>query len=319
MGTQAILSSLVALILMLCYWGGTDTFAALTIYPPILWSIPFFFLLCFRFRGLFRVIWMPLILWGLMWVLFDDTFDSVLHAIRKQPSTSSKRLSIASLNCEAGSLIAARAALATDADLILLQESPSQDDLEKLAKEKWGDGALVVKGPDAAILCKGKLVGDTSTSLATASALILLDDFPGQPIHVTSIRLSPPVFHLNYFSGETWRSYAANHKQRESDLLNAIKLSGFEDTKYPVVFGGDLNSPPTQGVTHVLEPALNDAFEERGVGWPGTATADFPLVRIDQVWTSRLDVVSCRTQSASSDHKMILVEVDWNYRPTDAS
>ena len=52
--------------------------------------------------------------------------------------------------------------------------------------------------------------------------------------------------------------------------------------------GGDFNCPPRDAVFRLLEPRLTDAFAAAGRGWGATIIefSGWPLIRIDQIWTS---------------------------------
>jgi endonuclease/exonuclease/phosphatase (EEP) superfamily protein YafD len=75
---------------------------------------------------------------------------------------------------------------------------------------------------------------------------------------------------------------------------------------------GDFNSPATLPSFGSLRAFLIDAWKAAGQGWPGTATADLPLARIDQCWsTPDLRPVSARSMRARvSDHRLLLVEYE---------
>jgi hypothetical protein len=77
-----------------------------------------------------------------------------------------------------------------------------------------------------------------------------------------------------------------------------------------VVIGGDFNTLPLDTALGELRPQVADSFATRGVGWGATGTKDWPLFRVDQIWSNaRLAPIQAfARKTAHSDHRMVICE-----------
>ena len=68
--------------------------------------------------------------------------------------------------------------------------------------------------------------------------------------------------------------------------------------------------PPELPSLGPIDDLLEDAWLRAGIGWGGTAPEFFPIVRIDQVWTSEtVDIRSVRVHRLDgSDHLAVVVD-----------
>jgi endonuclease/exonuclease/phosphatase (EEP) superfamily protein YafD len=79
----------------------------------------------------------------------------------------------------------------------------------------------------------------------------------------------------------------------------------------PLVVGGDFNTTPLDTAFDALRPRLADSFARAGLGWGATGTNDWPLFRVDQVWTNS-SIIPTQVSAAKtihSDHRMVVCDV----------
>lgn len=223
-----------------------------------------------------------------------------------RPQTEGGRsLRIISINCAGGSTNPVAEALAKDPDVLLLQESPSGAEIGMLLAGR--QDLTWVTGPDGSVIVRGKVDYERfQTSINSTSVRATVK---GREYMITSFRLRPPVFRLDYYSPEAWRAISRNLSERKAEF-NALMLDlqASNPDKVAQIIGGDFNAPPT--VTQSLRPGYDLALEG-GSGWNGTATNEYPLVRIDRVYTSfRPSAVrTTALKTESSDHRMVVSDI----------
>ncbi len=300
------------LILFFVFAFSPDLMAAVTIFPIWSWCVLGWILtISFPIKKWFKNVQLALgltLLNGLMvgeepYILMRTLFDQ----------SRKTQVHLVSLNCGGGIEEAAEEALALDSQFVLLQESPPIGQLEPLG-ERFG--YHVFAGIDASILIKKERVDYDDVSVMREPDFTLVRT-PSSVI--ASLRLDPPIFRLDYWNPECWTSQAdllARRKKRTQEILKIVdkerKLVSIEGS-VDVIVGGDFNAPPAQLESREFI-GVRDSGEVRGIGWPGTAINELPLVRIDRVWTVGMDdsklgewqVLSRKTQN--SDHRMVIVK-----------
>jgi hypothetical protein len=217
---------------------------------------------------------------------------------------------VVSLNCAGGDADTAAEVKGCDPDIVLLQESPVEEEVRLLAEDLYGDDAAVVWGLDASVLARG-VVSATPAEGDTHLVAVHLELPSGQRLNVISLRLSPPMFRLDIWSRGYWRDHAANRRRHRREMENVAEMLGALPADAPVVLGGDFNARAGDAITEILHPRLHDAFREGGVGWGNTVLNDYPVLRFDQVWVSEdLRAVHARShRTEHSDHRMAVCDV----------
>ena len=195
---------------------------------------------------------------------------------------------------------------------MLIQESPTAAALAELATELYGSSATLVRGVDASIVARGNV-----TAVAVppefrenfVHARIRLD---GQTIHAISLRLHVCPIRLDLWSPDCWRYYQSNREVRRRQLARIADYAKTLPADEPLVLGGDFNCPPRDAVLKLLEPRLTDAFSVAGRGWGATIIelSGWPLIRIDQIWTSRQfhAIAAFARRADGSDHHMVVAD-----------
>ncbi len=214
------------------------------------------------------------------------------------------------LNCNVGQIGCVEETLAWNPDVVLLQESPGKESLERIASTLLGEDAGVVYGGDVSILVNGTVLNRTAqVEEHFVGARVELQN--GMTIELVSTRLSPPPSRLHFWTSDFWGEHR-DIRQRHRREVDAIRLSL---KRLPAdslaLVGGDFNMPPDDAALKPLAEELSDVFRRAGHGWGNTATNEYPLFRVDQIWVSsslRPDaVVAVRTKY--SDHRMVVCDL----------
>ncbi len=310
-------SALLCLGLTLCYWRRPDAFAAVTIFPVGCWFVLGLLLTAWGWnRSLARQAkWV-----GAMWLgfllIFADEPRSLLRALLPPPSRDEARnLRVVSLNCSAGDPLAAAEVAKWKPDVVLLQESPSRADVERLARRLFGKEGDFLWGVDGSILARGRLTPrPLSSALRNYFVQARLQLPQGQEAEVLSLRLMTPPFRIDLWSPSCWEAYPHN-RQLQRDQMGAIReqLGAVPDERALIV-GGDFNAPQGDAIFGALRPRLRDSFSRAGRGWGNTIINDFPALRIDQIWASEaLQPRSVRAhQTQNSDHRAVIADFRWS-------
>lgn len=305
-------------VLTLLYLFRWDLVYAATVYPAWVYAIGGLGIAALGRPKPFWKGWRwPLLFWTCFVLAFSEEPYSLLR-MGSWPSAdwTSKRhvsaLRIVTLNCAGGLPEAAAEVSHLEPDIVLLQESPGKAELEKLAKQLFGDKGRVVRGPDASILAREPL---TSLDLpkATGDFVAARTSLPdGAPCLVVSLRLTPPVLRFDYWNPACWSEYADNLRTRRDELSSIVRFVSAHRGNAALVMGGDFNAGPTPGLARVMPQDLTDAFKAAGAGWGHTAVNDYPLVRIDQIWVSpQMDIQrSYARKTVNSDHRMFVADAE---------
>lgn len=313
---RAALSIGLCLVLALAYTFRTDAFYAATIWPAFVWMIPGAMTLFYR-RPNKRSwsAWGPVLVWLASVLAFSEEPWMVLRGILPAPPRPASGVRVVTLNC-ASSTEAAAEVWQWKPDIVLFQESPSEDDLKVLAKKWFGASGSVLSGPDCSIVAKGQLeeLGQSHFEINRAAARWRRPGYP--PMTVVSLRMDPPTFRLDYFNPDCWRDYASDRHGRRHELAEIWKQTAALAGSDPILLGGDCNTPPDPGTFAPISGSLRDAFSVAGRGWPGTAHNTYAFARIDQVWVSKefRPVCAWTKKTVYSDHRMAVFDLAFEER-----
>ncbi len=249
------------------------------------------------------------------------------HPSGPQPvvgATERRPLRLVSYNTFLHSLPAAAEVKQWNPDIVLLQESPREHQLRPLAKELFGEQALLAVRPDCAIIARGQAlqVFDFQWPVALPGgvpwaicARLNLPD--GRPIDILNLHLLPAETSGEFWTRQAWRDHAANRRNRRFQL--DLLLSTYQTVtnglpKAPVIVAGDFNAPARDAALLSLPAAgLRDSYDMAGSRPGNTYPNRFPLQRIDQCWFSPnlLPVRHTTHQGQHSDHRMVIVDFLW--------
>lgn len=292
-----------------------DVLAPVTLVPPWLWLIPAALLIAFSYRSLSRGhLTFAVLVWLTFVALFVEEARSLIRPNNLAQRTNEQHrqpseIRVATLNCHVGSKKAAMEVMAFHPDIVLLQESPGSTQLAEIAESLFGGQSDFLSCGDTSILARGKLtpvMSDPSSHFT--HALLTLPD--GQQFDVVSLRLSPPVFQMNFWSSKFWKAHFETRRHHREQLQDVAKhLKKFHRSDHWII-GGDFNLVGNDGALDALRP-LSDTFFRAGSGWGNTGTNDYPLFRVDQIWTNAsLDCEGHRAiRTEHSDHRMVVVDL----------
>jgi endonuclease/exonuclease/phosphatase (EEP) superfamily protein YafD len=260
--------------------------------------------------------WLPSTTMAALWFAFlltsADSPASLVRGCLPAPQRGTN-LRVVSLNC-AGVSRAAQEVRPYDPDVVLLQESPSADALDGLARELYGSSANLVRGYDASIVARGRVTAVAVPPEHRGNFVHARVELDGRMINVISLRLSPCPIRLDLWSTDCWRYYRSNRERRRLQLAQIADYVKTLSADEPLIVGGDFNCPPGDAVVQLLKPRLTDAFAVAGRGWGATIidVYGWPLIRIDQIWTSRELRATCvvARRAPSSDHHQVVADFD---------
>lgn len=218
-----------------------------------------------------------------------------------------ERLRVVTINCSGGSRQAAAEAKVHQPDVVLLQESPSEEQIQSLAAELFGEQGSVAWSRDCSILARGAL-SEVDRQAHHTQALLTLPD--GRQVALFCLRLSPPVVRYDLWNKSCWIEHTDQrlvHRQ-EADAIAAALAA--VPTDGAIVLGGDCNVPAGDGALESWQPEVRDAFAVAGIGWGCTVLNRVPVLRFDQLWCSQLvepvSVIAAKSQF--SDHRLVVGE-----------
>ena len=143
---------------------------------------------------------------------------------------------------------------------------------------------------------------------------VTVETSDGDSIEVVNLHLSSAATDLRLWQRQCWRNHKENRKKRQLEIAVALKV--LEDTTtfpttQPVILAGDFNAPPTDPIQRLIERDFDDAFLSVGTGWGDTFHRRVPILRLDQIHTTRhFTPVRCRAVTTrKSDHRMVVADL----------
>jgi endonuclease/exonuclease/phosphatase (EEP) superfamily protein YafD len=313
------LSALLCVALALCYGTRSDRCAAVTILPTWAWIAPGLVLATLAWSRRTR---RAVVAVGLLWIVYLLAFAEEagsLVRLRAWPAAEwqaararGRALRVVSLNCAGGSAEAAGEVATYQPDLVLLQESPGRREVERLARRLFGSQGAALVGPDASLIARGSLApAPLAPGLRATFVQARVRFACGIVAEVISLRLTPAIVRLDFWSPDCWREQTDNRRVRREQLRAVAARVAAQPPDTPLIVGGDFNAPAGDAIFRLFRPRLRDTFRESGLGWGDTILNEIPLQRIDQVWTSApfhcTAVVARRTRA--SDHRMVICDL----------
>ena len=304
----ACASVLVASLLLVIHFCQFDILAAVTLIPPWMWLVPAAIGLAISYKAITRRVFLTTIcLWALFAFCFAEESRSLLRSGGAIEKVSEHSIRIATINCNFGNVNAAKEALEFKPDIVLIQESMGEQPLAKIADEYFEEQGSSLHGGDVSIIANGTI---KTVHMDPASHFVHAVVTVGSTkIDVVCLRLSAPVFRIDFLSSGFWTDHAKtrrNHRRQLQEI--ADHLEQFAESEHAVI-GGDFNLVGNDGALSALHP-YEDSFFTAGSGWGNTGTSDYPLFRVDQIWTS--SSLKCRASQAfeteNSDHRMVIAD-----------
>ena len=301
--------------ILACYIARWDTVSAVTLFPLWVWGIIGIGLSLMAWR-LQRRTWCLLLslTWLCLTLFYSDDLSRLILSSLSWPLTNRTpatglHLRVITLNC-AGQVVAAQEAGDWKPDLVLLQESPSSNDVSRLAREWFGNEGDFLVGLDCSIVARGRLA--RLSGLETAQSTVARLTLPqGRDVEVVSLRLIPPETRLDLWSPACWHAHLHDRLVRKGQMQQLVDhLKGFKPD-ISCIAGGDFNCPAGDAVSRLLKPRLKDTFREGGIGWGNTGINEFPISRPDQIWVSGdfQTIAAWAVKTRNSDHRMVVCDL----------
>ena len=292
------------LFLIVVYWIQPDRLAPITMVPSWCWLVPFLIgCALVRHRSLYYVI----AVWIVFTCLHIEQIKSLARLGLPEKHDSQTTIRVASLNCNVGNRDAATEVLATNSDIYLIQESPSENDLRALGFDDINIPMNFVWSTDTSIAVRGEI---KAKHIAAHFCHVVAKLSSGQQIDIVCLRLSAPVFRLDFWSSGFWTDHyqkRIHHRQQLDEIIEHLNKN--QQTPH-LIIGGDFNSVGRDGAMTTTLKNCRDSFAVAGRGWGETGTNEFPIFRVDQIWASN-NISWMKSQSIktmNSDHRMVVAE-----------
>lgn len=314
--SSLFVSTLLLVCVTLCYYCQPDALSIITIWPTWTWLIPGLLFLALGWGRLRkRYFLIVALLWAAYLSIFVEESRSLVRfaplseAEWQTARTRREALRVISLNCAGGSARAANEVSEYRPDIVLLQESPDQESVKKLARVLFGDDGQFLWTIDLAIIARGQVSPSHSSTLHFAQVRVRLSS--GFEIEVVNTRLMPLSLNLALWSPNAWKEHREIRQIHRRQMQQITQQLGHLPADSPLLVAGDFNAPAGDAVFSLLQPRLYDTFKRGGIGWGNTVMNDVPLLRFDQVWASdhfhSPMVRAVKTQH--SDHRMVICDL----------
>lgn len=131
-------------------------------------------------------------------------------------------------------------------------------------------------------------------------------------LHLRSMGVLPSVAFLQEGDKDILRKRMANSFVEQQDQVEKI-LAHKQQSKYPVLLGGDFNNTSFSYIYDQISEEMKDAFVEKGTGIGTTYLFDFYPMRIDFIFTSEeFEVLRYASiKETFSDHFPVSATVCW--------
>lgn len=323
-----LVASTVLWILGVAYWvWSPDPLAMFHLCPRWTWwlaGVAPVGLAFFQSFSRWRVLLSAMLVWCVSGIILVEESRSLARGwIGASPTLTRNQehrrlLRIVTLNCGSGGGLPVRDALDWNPDIVLLQESPSRAELEALAAESFGENASVIWSSDASIMSRFPILDDSiETGSCFVRARVPISN--GLNLSVISLRLQPPLIRLDFWRAACWQSYQTIRNKHRQQLREVIAdgLPRNVNGSDAVFVGGDFNLVALDPGLEVLPHWLSDSFRTAGRGWGNTIVSDFPVHRIDQIWTTwHFSPKLVRAvYTPHSDHRMIVADFEFDDGP----
>jgi endonuclease/exonuclease/phosphatase (EEP) superfamily protein YafD len=298
------------------FLGLWDQVAAITTFPQWSWALIGVLMTAISWRLLGRTAKGPrwlLLLWFATILAFADNLGPVIRGLIRgsTPGTSvpDGTLRIVTLNCASSSAAAAEVTQFKP-DIVLLQESPTSNEVARLARSWFGDSAAFVAGYDCAIVARFPLHASEARPPVhyTRAVVSIPAQAAKQELLVTSLRFTPPLGSMDLWNPATWRAYLRDRRLRKQQLRTVLDAVSSR-TDLPEILGGDFNAPANDGLYRLLS-GFQDTHRSAGRGWGNTALNTLPFFRPDQIWVRGLSPTAAYAiRTVHSDHRMVVADV----------
>ncbi|MDF2377448.1 MAG: endonuclease/exonuclease/phosphatase family protein [Verrucomicrobiales bacterium] len=307
----------VFLIVMICYLNRWDSMTAITIIPIWAWTAVGM-LACLiswiAFRGLPSII--VFCIWLVTGIGFSEEpqglIRELIQSIDQKPAPSEEsQLRVINVNAS-GSGEILRKVFDLDPDLIMVQEAPDETTVAEITNKEFGVESAIIVGAGQAIIGRGELMATMVEDHGKAihARLKLQDEFI---IDLTSVDLEPSYPSPYLWKLSTWKGLTERRVSNRRLLRKSLGENQITRSSTGRLIGGGFNTPPGDDVFRPLQSnMLIDAFSVSGTGWGNTYPANYPALRLDQIWSSPnlFPLKTTTRRIADSDHRIVISDFE---------
>lgn len=302
-----------------CYSRQPDSLAALTVLPLWFWGGLGLLLSCTALLTLRATLSLFVsVIWILTILLESDEAKILANLGKEQPKKGPaatyrsepviRVLSLNCKNCQLGNPI--NDILAWNADVILLQEIYPYSVKGICDKAFQGKGHYRVHNTSG-IISRWPITRDGRIDqFRDHQASIMLPD--DSKLEVCNVHLNTAATDARIWNRECWRTHKINRLTRRFELGAILQTldSTASPVNHAVILGGDFNAPAQDTTYRLLNRDYQDAYLDAGSGWSNTFPRQFPMMRLDHIYSSRLlRAVRATVETiAHSDHRMLIVD-----------
>ena len=275
---------------MICFLNRWDSMVTITLIPVWAWAafgMTLSLLSWICFRGSFAAVVFSI--WLASGLILSEEPRSLIRELFLPPASSLpeelRTLRVVNINAE-GMEENLRISAVLKPDIVIIQQAPEGDALEKFANDLFGDEHMVVTNRSNAFIARGEMVNTLGeTDSATLHVRMLTPD--GFLVDITNLDLEPYLPSPQLWKKEVWQRLTTTRVENRRLLRHYLGENQLTSGKIGRIVSGGFGTPPGDDVFRPLESAqLADAFGKAGTGWGNTYPADYPLVRLDQIWAS---------------------------------
>lgn len=286
-------------ILFSLYWARPNWATAVTIFPAWAW-------LCIWALAMPAFRKKVFIATSIVWITFALTFVEELRSLGRSilpKEATTCELRVLTVNCS-GSIIALESSLIEEPDIILIQETPQENQVLELIE--GSPDYQYAHGVDTSILVKGTISEELHKEFYYNTVIAEVKE---QRYHITSLRLATSNPRMDLWNPDCWKKQQWK-RERQIEQIKQIRSTLTIDQDTPIIMGGDFNVPQGDRVFKSIHSDLKDSFSTGGRGWCNTIIAELPLLRIDQIWTD--ESLNCNNayvnKVKATDHKLYVAE-----------
>lgn len=305
-------------VVAICYLNRWDGMVPVTLTPVWAWSAAgmlvslITWILC---RGVYPGVLFTLFLFTA--VAFSEETRGIVRelivTLRKAPPAepSPRLLRVVSVRCN-GKESALRLAAESKPDILLIQEAPDKMILEAVADQLYGVERSVSHHHNAAVIARGETLawmGDPKSS----TLHVRIRRLDGFILDVTNLDLDGCAPHLQMWRPTAWNDLIRRRTETRRLVRQFLGENPINRAKVGRIVGGGFGTPPGDDVFRPLQTnGMVDTYAASGIGWGNTYPAEFPVLRLDQIWSSKnlLPVRSETIPNPDSRHRIVVSDVE---------
>lgn len=322
LGWSLVGSSLVLHILTVwCYSRLPDKMAAFTVMPMWFWGLIGLTLSAVGFIFLHASLSLAMsVIWALT-IFFGSDESSALENIghekplkgTSEPSRGRATFRVVSLNCHSNMMKDIYPVLKEwNPDIVFLQEVHPfvTSELAKALYDAKGDYRSYVT---SGILTRWSIMKEYRfDQLRDLHVTIRNPENTSMMLDAVNVHLLTAATDASLWRIDCWRTHSRNRKLRVWETAHVLQHieNICPPRKYPVIIGGDFNSPARDACSRMLERDFTDTFQSVGSSWGNTFPSNLPMMRLDRFYTtSRIQPIRCAAISTpASDHNLLVAD-----------